>query len=97
MLKIKDECWEELKQYEPEAKTTAKPCLYYLMCFEKECQQYHGGICHDARKMLRKKTEKHFKEAEKAERMAMSVVKVVEQIEAMGLGEVKRLNWADEC
>ena len=97
MLKVKDDCWEELKQFEPEAKTTAKPCLYFLMCFEKECQQYHGGLSHDARKMLRKKTDKHFKNAEKEERVAIAVGKMVEQIEAMSLGQVKPLNWADEC
>lgn len=97
MLKIKDECWDELNLFEPEAKTTAKPCLYFLMCFEKDCQQYHGGLCHDARKMLRKKTDKHFKELEKKERVAIAVGKVVEQIEAMSLGQVKPLNWADEC
>ena len=97
ILGVKNALWSDLKKFEPEEKTKARPCQYFLLCFEKDCSRYHGGLCHDARKVLRKATNQHLKKKEKEERVAVAVAKVAEQVEAMSLGLVKKLDWADEC
>jgi hypothetical protein len=91
--KLKNELWNEMKNFREEKKTT-RPCNFYLMCFEKDCVHYHGGIALEGRKILRKGVEKYFKEKELKERVSEKLKK---EIEAMSLGLTKKIDWADCC
>lgn len=86
LTKVKDDNWSEISQHKEEKRPTAKPCYFYLMCFEKECPHYHGGVALEGRKVLKKK----FRDVKR-------IADLEKEMRDMAAGTAPSMNWADMC